>query len=170
MKYVNFVFNFVSLCVNFSFVNFILHITDTAEAISKIEWSRNHWWIKEKHLLDCKCWSFRKKKKSATDFCFSFNNFISPLNFVFSLEILVHLNIYFLPVGYLSFQDKQLKSESGQRTGSAILAEHKKKEREAAKKGKQPFYLSKSTVILLHLHLSLSLSLSAFVYGSWKYV
>ena len=62
-------------------------------------------------------------------------------------------------MGYLSFQDKQLKSESGQRAGSAILAEHKKKEREAAKKGKQPFYLSKSTVILLHLHLSLYLSL-----------
>uniref|UniRef100_A0A2N9FW14 rRNA biogenesis protein RRP36 n=1 Tax=Fagus sylvatica TaxID=28930 RepID=A0A2N9FW14_FAGSY len=43
----------------------------------------------------------------------------------------------------ISWIDKQLKSESGQRTGSAILAEHKKKEREAAKKGKQPFYLSK---------------------------
>ncbi|GMY35683.1 ribosomal RNA processing protein 36 homolog [Fagus crenata] len=46
----------------------------------------------------------------------------------------------------ISWIDKQLKSESGQRTGSAILAEHKKKEREAAKKGKQPFYLSKSAI------------------------
>lgn len=55
-----------------------------------------------------------------------------------------------------SFQDKQLKSDSGQRTDAAILAEHKKKEREAAKKGKQPFYLSKGNVTSSWLHLSLS--------------
>lgn len=42
-----------------------------------------------------------------------------------------------------------MKSESGQRTDAAILAEHKKKEREAAKSGKQPFYLSKSNVTFI---------------------
>lgn len=47
---------------------------------------------------------------------------------------------------HLSWIDKQLKSESSKRTEDAILAEHKKKEREAAKKGKQPFYLSKSAL------------------------
>jgi len=47
---------------------------------------------------------------------------------------------------HISWIDKQLKSESSQHTDSAILAEHKKKEREAAKKGKQPFYLSKSAI------------------------
>ncbi|XP_059462966.1 uncharacterized protein LOC132191867 [Corylus avellana] len=46
----------------------------------------------------------------------------------------------------LSWIDKQLKSESSRQTEAAILAEHKKKEREAAKKGKQPFYLSKSAL------------------------
>ncbi|KAL4602706.1 hypothetical protein ACB092_10G073700 [Castanea dentata] len=47
---------------------------------------------------------------------------------------------------HISWIDKQLKSESSQHTDSTILAEHKKKEREAAKKGKQPFYLSKSAI------------------------
>ncbi|XP_075643616.1 rRNA biogenesis protein RRP36-like isoform X2 [Castanea sativa] len=55
----------------------------------------------------------------------------------------------------ISWIDKQLKSESVQHTDAAILAEHKKKQREAAKKGKQPFYLSKIIVILLSPPLSL---------------
>ncbi|KAA8522346.1 hypothetical protein F0562_013293 [Nyssa sinensis] len=42
--------------------------------------------------------------------------------------------------------DKQLKSASTKRTDNEILAEHKKKEREAAKKGKQPYYLKKSEI------------------------
>lgn len=42
--------------------------------------------------------------------------------------------------------DKQLKSETGKQTEAAILAEHKKKEREAAKQGKKPFYLKKSEI------------------------
>uniref|UniRef100_A0A5B7BMN0 rRNA biogenesis protein RRP36 n=1 Tax=Davidia involucrata TaxID=16924 RepID=A0A5B7BMN0_DAVIN len=42
--------------------------------------------------------------------------------------------------------DKQLKSASAKRTDNQILAEHKKKEREAAKKGKQPYYLKKSEI------------------------
>lgn len=46
----------------------------------------------------------------------------------------------------LSWIDKQLKSESSKNTEAAILAGHKKKEREATKKGKQPFYLSKSAL------------------------
>ncbi|KAK4603327.1 hypothetical protein RGQ29_012032 [Quercus rubra] len=46
----------------------------------------------------------------------------------------------------ISWIDKQLKSESVQHTDAAILAEHKKKQGEAAKKGKQPFYLSKSAI------------------------
>ncbi|KAK6130106.1 hypothetical protein DH2020_036156 [Rehmannia glutinosa] len=40
--------------------------------------------------------------------------------------------------------DKELKSAVTKRTEKDILAEHKKKEREAAKKGKQPYYLKKS--------------------------
>ncbi|KAL0304620.1 UNVERIFIED_CONTAM: Ribosomal RNA processing protein 36 [Sesamum angustifolium] len=40
--------------------------------------------------------------------------------------------------------DKELKSAATKRTEKDILAEHKKKEREAAKKGKQPYYLKKS--------------------------
>ncbi|KAK4748642.1 hypothetical protein SAY87_015228 [Trapa incisa] len=45
----------------------------------------------------------------------------------------------------IAWIDKQLK-ESSKRTDSAILAEHKKKEREAAKQGKRPFYLKKSEI------------------------
>jgi len=41
--------------------------------------------------------------------------------------------------------DKQLKSAS-KRTEMEILAEHKKREREAAKQGKRPFYLKKSEI------------------------
>ncbi|XP_057794512.1 uncharacterized protein LOC131010851 [Salvia miltiorrhiza] len=42
--------------------------------------------------------------------------------------------------------DKELKSVAAKRTEKDILAEHKKKEREAAKKGKQPYYLKKSEI------------------------
>ncbi|OMP04763.1 Ribosomal protein S7e [Corchorus olitorius] len=43
-------------------------------------------------------------------------------------------------------EDKQLKYESAKHTDAEILAEHKKKEREAAKQGKRPFYLKKSEI------------------------
>ncbi|CAK7335452.1 unnamed protein product [Dovyalis caffra] len=46
--------------------------------------------------------------------------------------------------GYVS--DKQLKFESAKQSDAAIVTEHKKKEREAAKQGKRPFYLKKSEV------------------------
>ncbi|KAL6270408.1 hypothetical protein ACE6H2_027319 [Prunus campanulata] len=46
----------------------------------------------------------------------------------------------------VSWIDKQLKSESAKRTEAAILAKHKQKEREAAKQGKQPFFLKKSEI------------------------
>ncbi|KAG6434787.1 hypothetical protein SASPL_106430 [Salvia splendens] len=42
--------------------------------------------------------------------------------------------------------DKELKSVAVKRTEKDILAEHKKKERDAAKKGKQPYYLKKSEI------------------------
>lgn len=56
---------------------------------------------------------------------------------------------------YVSCQDKQLKSAS-KRTEREILSEHKKRERQAAKQGKRPFYLKKCN--------TLSLSESSFVY------
>lgn len=46
------------------------------------------------------------------------------------------------------FQDKQFKSDSTKRVDAAILAKHKKKEREAAKHGKKPFYLKKCKISL----------------------
>uniref|UniRef100_A0A2P2JLL6 rRNA biogenesis protein RRP36 n=1 Tax=Rhizophora mucronata TaxID=61149 RepID=A0A2P2JLL6_RHIMU len=46
----------------------------------------------------------------------------------------------------ISWIDKQLKFESAKQIDAGILAEHKKKEREAAKQGKQPFYLKKSEI------------------------
>ncbi|XP_023535518.1 ribosomal RNA processing protein 36 homolog [Cucurbita pepo subsp. pepo] len=46
----------------------------------------------------------------------------------------------------LSWIDKQFKSDSTKRVDAAILANHKKKEREAAKHGKKPFYLKKSEI------------------------
>ncbi|XP_050230397.1 uncharacterized protein LOC126679419 isoform X2 [Mercurialis annua] len=46
----------------------------------------------------------------------------------------------------ISLIDKELRFESKKQTDAAILAEHKKKERVAAKNGKQPFYLKKSEV------------------------
>ena len=167
MNYVIFVYSFSSLCVNFFFLNFILDITEIAEAISKIKWSRNCWWIKETHILDCKCCPFWNK--NAPLIMVSFQKFVIPLNFVLSRNISAFKKISFLYglccfLCHLSFQDKQLKSESSQHTDSAILAEHKKKEREAAKKGKQPFYLSKSTVIHLNLFLSLSLYVNTMIH------
>lgn len=44
---------------------------------------------------------------------------------------------------YISFQDKQLKSGSAKNIDAEILAKHKKKEREAAKHGKRPYYIKK---------------------------
>ncbi|KAK9203657.1 hypothetical protein WN943_013913 [Citrus x changshan-huyou] len=46
----------------------------------------------------------------------------------------------------ISWIDKQLRFESTKSTDAAILAEHKKKEREATKHGKRPFYLKKSEI------------------------
>lgn len=45
------------------------------------------------------------------------------------------------------WQDKQLKYESSKQTDRAILAEHVRKEKEAAKQGKQPFYLKKCNAL-----------------------
>ncbi|XWS61829.1 hypothetical protein CRYUN_Cryun07bG0158800 [Craigia yunnanensis] len=47
---------------------------------------------------------------------------------------------------HISWIDKQLKFESAKHTDAGILAEHKKKEREAAKQGKRPFYLKQSEI------------------------
>ncbi|XP_058085490.1 uncharacterized protein LOC131232966 [Magnolia sinica] len=47
---------------------------------------------------------------------------------------------------HIAWIDKQQRSGSAKRADTKILAEHKKKEREAAKQGKQPFYLKKSEV------------------------
>ncbi|KAK9143519.1 hypothetical protein Syun_012919 [Stephania yunnanensis] len=46
----------------------------------------------------------------------------------------------------ISWIDKQLKTESAKSTEKAILTEHKKKEREATKQGKRPFYLKRSKI------------------------
>ncbi|XVF13199.1 hypothetical protein REPUB_Repub08aG0187600 [Reevesia pubescens] len=46
----------------------------------------------------------------------------------------------------ISWIDTQLKFESAKHTDAEILAKHKKKEREAAKQGKRPFYLKKSEI------------------------
>ncbi|XP_068665371.1 uncharacterized protein [Aristolochia californica] len=45
---------------------------------------------------------------------------------------------------HISWIDKQLKSGPTMNTDAKILAEHKKKEQEAAKLGKRPYYLKKS--------------------------
>ncbi|KAK3005492.1 hypothetical protein RJ639_016051 [Escallonia herrerae] len=46
----------------------------------------------------------------------------------------------------ISLIDKQLKSASRKHTDVEILAKHKKKERDAALQGKQPYYLKKSEI------------------------
>lgn len=58
-----------------------------------------------------------------------------------------------------------MKFESTKQTDAGILAEHKKKEREAAKQGKQPFYLKKciSTYLLLSVASFLISILSFFL-------
>ncbi|KAL6202544.1 hypothetical protein ACLB2K_026252 [Fragaria x ananassa] len=43
-------------------------------------------------------------------------------------------------------KDKQLKSDSSKRAEAEILADHKKKKREKAKQGKQPFFIKKSDI------------------------
>ncbi|KAL6010612.1 hypothetical protein ACLOJK_001047 [Asimina triloba] len=47
---------------------------------------------------------------------------------------------------HISWIDKQLKAGPSRSADAKILAEHKKKEREAAKQGKRPFYLKKSEI------------------------
>ncbi|THG21017.1 hypothetical protein TEA_026631 [Camellia sinensis var. sinensis] len=46
----------------------------------------------------------------------------------------------------ISWIDKQIKSTATKRTDKDILSEHKKKEREATKQGKRPFYLKQSEI------------------------
>ncbi|RVW16243.1 rRNA biogenesis protein rrp36 [Vitis vinifera] len=57
----------------------------------------------------------------------------------------------------ISWIDKQLKSGSVKHTDSKILAEHKKKEREATKQGKRPFYIKKCNVCISLPPYSLSI-------------
>ncbi|KAJ3692709.1 hypothetical protein LUZ60_011804 [Juncus effusus] len=47
---------------------------------------------------------------------------------------------------HITWIDKQLKSNPGKKTESKILSEHIKKEKEAAKLGKRPYYLKKSEI------------------------
>ncbi|CAA6673628.1 unnamed protein product [Spirodela intermedia] len=47
---------------------------------------------------------------------------------------------------HIDWIDKQLKSGPPKNLDAEILSEHKKKEREAAKQGKRPFYLKKSEI------------------------
>ncbi|KAK7302013.1 hypothetical protein RJT34_12891 [Clitoria ternatea] len=54
----------------------------------------------------------------------------------------------------ISWIDKQLKSGSAKQIDAEILARHKKKEREATKQGKRPFYLKKCNTSPLHALLS----------------
>jgi len=52
-------------------------------------------------------------------------------------------------------QEKQMKSDSTKNIDKEILAKHKKKEREAAKQGKRPFYIKKcnpSSHVLFSIH------------------
>ncbi|KHN04577.1 Ribosomal RNA processing protein 36 like [Glycine soja] len=68
----------------------------------------------------------------------------------------------------VSWIDKQLKSDSAKHIDAEILAKHKKKEREATKQGKRPFYLKKSEIrkqrlIEKYNHLKSSGKLEAFV-------
>ncbi|OIW20654.1 hypothetical protein TanjilG_18594 [Lupinus angustifolius] len=68
----------------------------------------------------------------------------------------------------LSWIDKQLKSGSAKHIDAKILANHKKKEREAAKQGKRPFYIKKSEIRKQRLvekynHLKSSGKLESFV-------
>ncbi|GAB4856849.1 hypothetical protein Ancab_014769 [Ancistrocladus abbreviatus] len=46
----------------------------------------------------------------------------------------------------INWIDKQLSSASAKQTETQILAVHRKKQREAAKQGKKPFYLKKSEI------------------------
>ncbi|KAK7354803.1 hypothetical protein VNO80_20298 [Phaseolus coccineus] len=68
----------------------------------------------------------------------------------------------------ISWIDKQMKSDSVKNIDTEILPKHKKKEREAAKQGKRPFYLKKSEIrkqrlIEKYNHLKSSGKLEAFV-------
>ncbi|KAK7349606.1 hypothetical protein VNO77_07097 [Canavalia gladiata] len=68
----------------------------------------------------------------------------------------------------IAWIDKQLKSGSAKHIDAEILAKHKKKEREAAKQGKRPFYLKKSEIrkqrlIEKYNHLKSSGKLETFV-------
>ena len=70
---------------------------------------------------------------------------------------------WFLECNYL--QDKQLKSHPPKNVESEILREHIKKEREAAKAGKRPYYLKKCE--FLNPNTSFLSSLSVYLLIKW---
>lgn len=83
---------------------------------------------------------------------------------VIIMLLFVHTGLFYLDFRsfFMYFQDKQFKSDSTKRVDAAILAKHKKKEREAAKHGKKPFYLKKcktSLTLVLHEFFSLGCAL-----------
>lgn len=91
---------------------------------------------------------------------------------------LILIMVFYMVSGYIeaflstfwhriTYQENQLKFESAKHADAGILAEHKKKEREAAKQGKRPFYLKQCNV----MNLSLPLAMSFFLFcsfGIWQ--
>lgn len=69
---------------------------------------------------------------------------------MFDLNLIIYTGLLYLYFrsSFMYFQDKQFKSDSTKRVDAEILAKHKKKEREAAKHGKKPFYLKKCKTFL----------------------
>ncbi|KEH26813.1 ribosomal RNA processing protein 36 homolog [Medicago truncatula] len=68
----------------------------------------------------------------------------------------------------VSWIDKQLKPDSARNIEAEILARHKKKQREAAKEGRRPFYLKKSEIrrqrlIEKYKHLKASGNLDSYI-------
>lgn len=69
----------------------------------------------------------------------------------------------------LHIQDKQLQSAQQKKVGSRVLSEHIKKEKEAAKQGKRPYYLKKCLLAhtLTYYFISwlwLSMNMKAFLF------
>lgn len=71
---------------------------------------------------------------------------VSGFSLVKSDQFILRYNVFLIL--FRKFQDKQLKSASIKHTDKEILVKHKKKEREAAKQGKQPYYLKKCILSL----------------------
>lgn len=120
------------------FFQSLLFSVGAKEELKEGKWPKSYCRTKEPDFLDCKWLPYWEKMSGQ----------LGRLTFYTPISLFLRVLVHFIHFFSMSCQDKQLKTGSVKQIDSKILAEHKKKERVAAKQGKEPFYLKKCNIFI----------------------